>query len=349
MIHKPYSDDEILPVDPREPSTWVNHSAPWDVSEIQRDLTRLGGLVPPGFGDLSGQPILKIVWGQTEKMFLGGKDRIRFDDQMIPHIIKQKHFLVTDECFLRCVEWAKKQEEKKRNAYLRCDWHGATRLYRIETYLRQYESSLNYKLLEEGRSVQEIAQIIPVGWKYLSDIPDITEIGKFSFFVLQWIPPKLLGTEKTWQENRYGFEWCLETGRQEWQDITGAYPKNGFYEKVVMQVALPVTIKVGNSEMDYFRGVIPTRKNTIEPIIAGLYKRENEKSETVKRAAEKRIENLRERQRIKDKEFSDQFKAMFWDAVPVGKGNPVSLPSVITSVVTKHLKGNVNGSSNRAN
>lgn len=336
MIHKPYNDEEILPVDPREPSTWKNHPQPYDVSDIQRELTRIGGLVPLGYGEYSNQPILKIVWGQTEKIFLGGKERIRFDDSAIPHIIKNKNFLVTDACFTRCAAWMRQMELRRKQAALRADWHGAARIYRLESYLRQHESKLDYELLSDDKGYAEIARIIPVGWKHIRDIPDITEIGKFSFFVLQWIPPRYLGSEKTWQDNRYGVEWCLETGSREWQDITGPFPKNGFYERVVMQVALPVKIRVGASEIDYFRGVIPTHKNTIEPIIAGIYKRESAAHEKdLRLAREKRIEELKERQEQSRREFSKQFQAMFWDAVPVGKGNAVSFPSVPTKVKGK--------------
>lgn len=331
MIVKPYKiEDEtgydgLVPLDPRDESTWKNSPAPVDVSDLQRELTKIGGRVPVGYGEISGQPILRIVWGQSETMFLGGAERLRFDDQAIPAIIRQKHFIVTDDCFERCIAWVNGCEQKKRDAFMRCDWHGATRLYRIHTYLRQKETTLNWKLLEGDRSYEDLARLVPVGWKYLADIPDVVEIGMQAFFVVQWIPPSLLGSERDWSDSRYGWELSLETGRREYQDITGPYPKHGAYENVVHFVAEKTRLRVSVDEIDYYRYITPTRTNTIEPIIEAINNRENlESTHDLKKASVARFKRHKEWQEKKNKDFSVTLKTMIRDAMPVGKGNPVS-------------------------
>jgi hypothetical protein len=292
-----------------------NISAPSISPKIQRELTRIAGLVPSGNGRFSGQPVLKIVWGQSEKAFDAGKQRIRFYNQDIQPIFKRTAYAISKEGFAMLAEKLRQKNDalaKYVDAKMLADtWKDEnygfyhTLLFLKHKYLLdKYVSTLDWKEIPAGLSVEQTALHIPADWFYLEEIPDVTEIGSPNWFVVQWLSAADIDTRDNWEARRWNYQHVIEFGdTKQWVDSIGEYPAHGEYWNALL--------KVETKDGDYAE---PGQRNCVS-IIEEMWhakKHRPERMTAVVNRIANRLQAAAERQKVKDVADKATFMNTFW-------------------------------------
>lgn len=185
-------------VNPYSKDTWANHPAPRLPEWMRDELLKIGGKVPSG--EYAGQPVLIFEWGQEAMAFRCGRMRLKYVDTRIPAQERKRHFL-----------WRPTKELDHLDR--------ATGLPVFKKEVRAIEGP-------------NVPAVIPAGWFYHEDIPELTWIGQQVFYVSQWKPAEMLGSEEMWELNRYELWEDPETGREAMTDMVGPFPRGGRYEPV---------------------------------------------------------------------------------------------------------------------
>lgn len=221
-----------------------------DIRRVREELARLGGLIPPGFGKYSKKPMLALLWGQSEKVFEAGRERIRFFDQEVLPVYTRRAFRVTskaletvnrynafrrrvmDDIVERYLTVGKLSAEDNQN------YHAL--LFMPTAYLlRRHVPVSEWEQLKIDNSTrpEEIARLLPDGWHYLEDLAEVEEIGTPCFYVVQWCPPNAIDSRKNWDANRYGVQPIIDlNGTEHFVDILGEYPTYGAYWNVLLKI-----------------------------------------------------------------------------------------------------------------
>ena len=324
--------------DYEKPETLVNNPPPFDVTDIQRELTRIGGVIPPGYGENTDKPNFIIVWGQSFKTWLNGKMRLMFDDDRIDAKHFPNHFAVTEKVYQRAVQWYLAEEQKRQDALMRCDFQGAQKFPDFAVYLETHESTLDYFRLPKEANPKTIAGMIHDGYRYLCGLYSYEEIGRQTFFVLQFQTREMIGTESDWNDNRYGRVYYPETDTDEHLiDILGPYPFHGEYSLPVLRIA----DKLGDNLYRYRE---PSKLNVILPMKQLLMIRETlsnaEKSPDAQQKM--RVDNFFRKMERTRRTFREDFSYKFAQAKPVGGGNPTNVPTIkVKPGINKQGKGKI--------
>lgn len=185
-------------VNPYSKDSWYNHPAPRLPECMVEELLKIGGRVPSG--EFVGKPVLVFEWGQEAMAFRCGKMRLKYVDTRIPAQETRRHFL----------------------------WRSTTELDHLDrgTGLPVYKKEIQ---MLKGSNPPDV---IPAGWFYQEEIPELTWIGQQLFYISQWKPAEMLGSEEMWEANRYDMWEDPETGKEERTDMVGPFPRAGRYEPI---------------------------------------------------------------------------------------------------------------------
>lgn len=250
----------MIPLDPKNRDTWINHAMP--VPEIQKELTRAGGLVSNGA--YAGQPRYKLAWGQTETEFLGGKHRIRFRDTRIPRLVRISRFFVSPNLTAKLSEWSKQNPVIDE---MGCFVKGRRALKE----LLAEESSFEYQKLEtltmpekEYRLMMHVPQIAASpNWLFVSEVEEVVSIGRQCWYVLRHLAAADYEKRESWNRNRFVYDCFLpEIGANvDVVDFNGPYPEHGVYT-AYMEIAK----YEGENYKDY-KYLEPTFSNCVQPVL----------------------------------------------------------------------------------
>lgn len=324
------TDTRLTPLDPTDPRTWKNIPCPVDLSAIQAELARVGGV------NAQGEPNFIIVWGQEYRTWDCGRMRIHFDEEAVPAIHTPNRFAVPPDVYARSLSWLQKQNEKRAAAYMNLDWDAFNKHADIAEYLAENELSDNYmRLPDDPTEMRNLIALMPDGWMYLNGLHTFEHIGQQCFYVLQWFRPAEFGDRKAWDELRFDKAYLPETDQEEaLVDINGPYPVIGQYEGVAIRVCEtriyedkhPVLVGVTiPREIHGFKE--PTFDNTVEPLKELLKIRDrltDSQKDKVGRNRS-RFKDFREKRVEGDAEFRKGFREKFDDAKPVGRGEPTNI------------------------
>lgn len=187
-------------VNPYSKGTWFNHAAPRLPQWMHDELVKIGGYVPSG--EYMGRPILAFAWGQEAMAFRCGRMRLKYVDGRIPAQETRRHYL----------------------------WRTTSELDHLDR-----ETGLPVFKIERRDLVDtNPPAIIPAGWFYQEEIPELTWIGQQLWYIEQWKPAEMLGSEEMWKANRYDLWEDPETGKEAMTDMVGPFPGGGRYEPVFM-------------------------------------------------------------------------------------------------------------------
>lgn len=322
----------IIPLDPRDRSTHVNIACPVDLSAVQNELTRVGGLNP------HGAPNFIIVWAQEHRTWDSGRMRIHFDEEAIPAVHTPNRWAVTSDVYARAVRWLETESQRRRDAYTSLDWTGLNRFPDVGDYLAAHELSDNYMKLPSGQDdLNQLIKLMPDGWMYIPGLWSFEHIGQQCFYVLQWFGPAEFGSEDVWNELRFAEQYMPETDRVEpLVDVLGPYPSHGQHENPCLRICEIETydddhpVEIGTKiTREICRFKMPTLENVVEPL-RELLKIRDRLSNMQKSAAERTAARFRDfhrtapdRRERAQKNFHERFDA----AKPVGKGNPTNISS----------------------
>ena len=256
-------------------------NAPQINPEIQKQLTAIGGIVPPEGGHYAGQPVYRLAWGQTEQHFSRGRMRVRFPDEDEEEIIVQERFFVAPEVFQRVAVWQEKREKNRVEKFLTCDYSMFTEFEPVSSYLKQTESSLDYMQIADAVGTREEVEgdflgiaktVAPKDWLYLCDVKEVTEIGKKCWFIMRWISSKAHGGRAAWEKLRYTTDAYVPelNAVVPLVDDLGEFPENGFYIPR-FEIADYQKDEFGSYDAENFNYAEPTRANAVEPVIQELY------------------------------------------------------------------------------
>ncbi len=217
----------------------INEAPPIIGSQVQRSLTRIGGLIPQGNGRFSGQPIIKLAWGQSEQCFDAGRMRTRFYDQKQQPVFKRTAYAITLEGQTVLRKYLERKEAALIDAFAEKDYplYHTLLFLKHRHFLDNYIPTFQWKEVPTGLSVEQASLHVPAGWFYFEDIPEVLEIGSPNWFVLQWLPAEHIDSEENWNERRFNFQHVIEFGDdQKWIDSFGEYPKHGDYWNILLKV-----------------------------------------------------------------------------------------------------------------
>jgi hypothetical protein len=324
----------IVPLDPRDPTTWKNIPCPDDLTGIQAELTRIGGT------NKFGEPNFLIVWAQEYRTFDLGKMRIHFDEEAIDAIHTPNRWAVRADVFTRAASWLEQQNQARQRAYMNLDWDSLNDFADVGDYLRGNELPENYfKLPSDEENLGRLARLLPDGWMYIEGLWDYEHIGQQCYYVLQWYPPEAFGTlnEKAWQELRYDSAYVPETNREEaLADVLGPFPGRGGYEGVAVRICdmdvymddHPVEIgkKIPRQIYRYKQPTIDYVCERVQELLSIRDTLSDEEKDPIARN-KKRFEQFREEQPVKEAAWRSFFRERFNDAKPVGGGNPTNISS----------------------
>lgn len=260
----------FVPLDPLIPATWRNVASPVDLRPLNEELRRVGGT------NIFGENNFKIVWAQEYETWDLGKMRIHFDEEYIPARHEPVRYAVREDVYARAMAWLELRQEKRRSAFLKCDWAEFARFYDVSDYLKQKEISANYmKLPSNVRDYKILASLMPAGWRYLPALHTYEHTGQQVFYVLQWMSPAEFGSKKEWEKLRYSSRTTTETDEETFEnlcrlenlseraraevwekvkysekgvyvpetdreevlvDVLGPFPENGLYERPVLRI-----------------------------------------------------------------------------------------------------------------
>lgn len=320
-------------LDVNNPATWGNSAAPSVNVLIQEQLTKLGGLVPDGNGENSGKPILKLVWGQSEQIFIGGANRIRFQDSRIPisapYTQKYRAFAVRKSVLSRLYGKLAVEAHKRRDAFLSCDWEAAAKPVSVADCLAEHFAAFDFHKLDTSstantRDLINLGLLLPPDYEIVYDGFDYLPVGRQCFYVVEWLPAKVLCSLENWEPERYGTAYSPENNDERFLDILGAYPRHGLWDNVVLQIA-------DNVDGLNYEYATPSEANCLEPVRQMLQSRERlskqEKNKTF--AANAWLEAENDRLATLEAKTRASYQELADDALPVGKYNPTSVPTIM--------------------
>ncbi len=302
-------------LDPKKPETWGNRRAPVDVAPLQKLIDAEFGTIPGGYGEMSGKPLYKIVWGQEHKQFERGKMRLAFDDDRIPAIIEHNHYAVTPEVYARALVWLKTQEELRFEAFKSANWTAFGKLPDISDYLEASESPLDYFALPKTAGEREIVRLLPPNWRYFPGLRIYNETGIQAFIILKWMPPQTFGTPHDWDGARFQIVYVPEANCEMLIDTVGDFPRHGLYSVFVKRIAR----EIDDENYEYRE---PNEHNTIEFLRQKLWiqKKKNELARQKMINVPEMNEQLRQEQKGKAEAAADAyFDDAFADAMPSNK------------------------------
>jgi hypothetical protein len=176
----------MFELDASKPETLVNQPSPHVPEWFHKALEQLGGR------QLDGTPNLRVVWGQTERRFACGRERVKYPTNFVAEKADYDFRLLSVETgeFQECT-FGEFMEAKK--------LHDAV--------------DPNIKFIPQFKVKRHIE------W-----------IGYPRFIIEQYEPVVMLKDSVLgWESHRYGWWLNPETGKQEWTDIIGPFPFNGRY------------------------------------------------------------------------------------------------------------------------
>lgn len=243
-------------VNPFERTTWRNYPAPRLDDWMHEELRRIGGVVP--YGEFKDKSILRFEWGQTEQTFRLGKMRLKYVNSLIPAI-------------------------EKKNCYL----------WRTTHEFERFDDRGNPVYKKEIKRLDLAPKVIPAGWILQEDLPDLYWIGQQNFYIAQWIPPDLLGSENVWEKNRFDYWDNPESGKVEWTDYTGAFPRAGRWQPIAIVSEKRIAKcwkdnsftgkrELVDVEVDFYA---EPRNEHIEAVRRGWQERESERQKTSEEAS----------------------------------------------------------------
>lgn len=320
----------VIPIDPKDRSTWRNTPCPVDLSAIQQEMTRVGGV------NEYGQPNFIIVWAQDYRTWDCGKMRIHFDEEAVDAIHTPNRFGVTPDVYSRCVNWYNEQHKLRSAAYMALDWEGFNSFPDIGQYLKENELSANYmRLPSEQDDLNALIGLMPAGWMYVNGLHTFEHIGQQCFYVLQWFRPQEFGSPDSWHELRFGKAYYPETDQDEpLIDILGPFPEHGQYEGVPIRICETRTYEAKDTviinktitrEIHGYK--TPTIENVIPPLQELLRLRDSltaHEKDSVERNR-KRFKDFQDAEPVNREKQKKRFGEIFNDAKPVGKGNPTNI------------------------
>lgn len=312
------ANPRIVPLKIEDKSTWRNVACPVDLTALQAELTKKGGVID-GYG-FSGKPKFIIVWGQEYQNYVLGKQRLMFPDNNIEAIHRTNHFAVTPEVYERAIAWLSAENTRRKDAFMNLNFKEFQNFPNFTEYLKNHESPLNYFRLSPDANEARIAAMLPPSWRYLRGLYDYEEIGQQCFFVLQWMPPEYFGSESAWASLRFDKVYYPETDTEEFIDICGEFPYRGKYEHVVLRIGT-------KQSEDFYNYKTPTFENVITPLQALLRITQNtpESHKTKEYQSEAAFKRARAKQAAETKRFRSDFHERFTEATPVGKGAPTNI------------------------
>ena len=173
-------------LDQKNPETLINAPAPYCPDWFHQTLEQIGGK------QLDGKPNLRVIWGQTERKFACGRERVKYPTSF----------------------YAEKADY-------------TFRLRNIETNevtLCTYEEFMLAKKAYEAADpdITHLAE-----YKVTRDVE---WIGYPRWIIEQYEPVVLLkDSPAAWELHRYGWWFNPETKKQEWTDLIGPFPYEGRY------------------------------------------------------------------------------------------------------------------------
>lgn len=310
------TNTKITILDPEDQSTWVNTPEPVDVSVLQREMAGVGGVVPSGFGENSGQPMCKIIWCQEHLTWLNGAMRIAYDDDRIQPIRKLQQFSVTQRVYENALRWYEKREGQRQQAFLDANWKGFQKFPNFADFLENECSPLDYNKLSPDADPITIAALMPSGWRYLPGLFEVTEIGKQNFTVVQWLAPDHICAEENWNKSRFDWAHYPETNDEQFIDCLGEYPRHGDWVHTVFDITTKRKNKDGEIEPIY---TDPNMSNSVERL-AELIRVQREMHHQTKEARSEMRRKLDEsKAEAKSQKFKQSFDEKFDDAVPTNR------------------------------
>lgn len=193
-------------LDPTRPETHKNLPAPPIERAIVEALSNIGPRRP------CGCPLFRFAWGQERMQFQRGRMRLLYIDTRIPAVETPRRYLK------RAIRWEIVREEVGKD---------------LETNMPLF-AEREIPIYEKQR-VQDPPSVIPAGWLYEEEIPELEWIGERLYAVELWTPSEyILGGEVEWEDQRFGMWENPETGKEEWTDILGPFPKPGRYQTVTL-------------------------------------------------------------------------------------------------------------------
>ncbi len=318
----------VEPLDPDNPATWRNTACPVDLTKIQKELTRVGGV------NNFGEPNFIIVWGQEHRTWDLGKMRIHFSEDLIPHVRTPYRYACTPDIYERAVKYLADCSRRRRDAFLRADWENVGKIPDVGEYFALgNELSDNYmRLPSDKMDAKRLASLMPADWRFINGLTSVEYIGQQCFFVLQWLRPQELdGGKKAWNEMRFDKEFYPETEKEEPMiDILGPFPEKGAYDHVALRIGERRVWKkksvrsIGDTiDKEFYGYKEPTYENVIPQLERLLRIRDRltdfEKSPEYRSA--QRAQEFRENLAKETEDFSKEFQRRFKDAAPVGFGS----------------------------
>ncbi|GEM_PF-5598970 len=339
-IHKSFGG--MIPLNPNDERTWRNWNSPIVAPYIQKELTNIGGTIPKG--EWAGEPLIKIVWGQEDLSFQKGKLRFTYVDPLNLCVETPRHYLISKDALKRFREFSDKRLKElervsKSGLVLQSVLVPTNCIPPLTEYLQTYESGLDFERVVRPPELER------AGWMYIQDVPEFEWIGEQRFRVVYWTPPELIDTEEAWEANRYGITEIAETGRQEYCDIIGPFPKNGEYRPMIA-ISKRETIRVyfddsrAPCDMDYYSYIEPEWNNTVEVVRQAWWEREHRTVQENNRTflGLMRFRTERERIKILKKKRAEENKLVREDIIS-HLTTPRSVPTVnLSNVRTKHGK-----------
>lgn len=247
---------------------WVQNPRPSVSPEIQKELTRLGGTIPNGCGELSGEPLFRLVWAPDELEWKNGKLRLRFLQRQRRI---RRHYVCTEEMFTKLHAFDVHSMQERRASYMALDLAKAFLPHETTPYIQSnFTEQLDYITLDPTVRPEGMLTY-PQFPRYYRDADFLQQIGKEEWKVLRWMPtpvlrdtvcphfPTMLDDEKTWTDLRYDKGYYPETGEERMLDRLGPYPQFGSYEHECISLE---------------PGEMPTEKNILGPLRAYLQARD---------------------------------------------------------------------------
>jgi hypothetical protein len=302
-------------------STWVNISCPVDLSLIQSELIKIGGLIPDGNGEFLGKPNFIIVWGQEYKEFLLGKFRLKFSENQIPAEVEPIAFQVSQPVYERYLKWIQREELTRQKAYALANFNALAGFATAEQYLLNYEYQTEFERINSKWSETKVALSIRPNWRYLFSHYNYNEIGQQCFYVLQWCPAEFFGTEEDWAANRIISNYVPELDADiDFIDNIGHYPIHGKYAFEVMRIGT----EIEPNFWVYKEPVLEEICNNLRYLLS-LREQRSLEEQSPEGASRRRFKQNAESQEIRKQEFSNFFNDIFDNAVPVGNGQPTNI------------------------
>lgn len=267
-----------------------NHPAPAVPQKIRDRIRELGGVVPGGFGPYAGKPVIELLWGQTATAFECGKNRTRFVDPHIDPIFKTRAFRLSENGMSELAKYERIRKRKMGEALKESRWddYHALLFAPMSYFLRRFVPVADWEELPLGSSYEATAKLLPEGWSYFEDIPEVTEIGCPNFYAVQWLPGPQIDEQWNWETNRFGNNALLEfRGDDRFVDILGPWPRYGYYWNVLFKI-----------EAENGGFAMPDEHNCLEPLRRMLEDARSAKKKDTGQRIKKRYEDTVGRERL---------------------------------------------------